>query len=88
MKVAGERRVSDVLVNGDPLDPEKTYTITTLEFLLTGGDHFTMFKDDAKITDTTHMTDNALLAEYIEKNLNGVIPEKYRQAEGRIHVTE
>ena len=62
--------------------------MTSMEYLLTGGDHYTMFKDDAKITGTTQMTDNALLAKYIEKNLNGVIPEKYRQAEGRIHMTE
>ena len=88
VKVASERRVSNVLVDGKPLDPEATYTITTAEFLLTGGDHYTMFKDDARITGTTNMTDNTLLAEYIEKNLNGVIPENYRQAEGRIHVIE
>ena len=88
VKVASERRVSNVLVDGKPLDPEATYTITTAEFLLTGGDHYTMFKNDARITGTTNMTDNTLLAEYIEKNLNGVIPENYRQAEGRIHVIE
>ena len=88
VKVGGERRVSNVLVHGEPLDPEETYTMTSMEYLLTGGDHYTMFKDDAKITGTTQMTDNALLAKYIEKNLNGVIPEKYRQAEGRIHMTE
>ena len=47
-----------------------------------------MFKDNARIIGTTNMTDNTLLAGYIEKNLNGVIPENYRQAEGRIHVVE
>ena len=88
VKVASDRRVSNVLVDGKPLDPEADYTITAAEFLLTGGDHYTMFKNDARITGTTNMTDNTLLAEYIEKNLNGVIPENYRQAEGRIHVIE
>ena len=88
VKVGGERRVSNVLVHGEPLDLEKTYTMTSMEYLLTGGDHYTMFRDDAKITGTTQKTDNALLADYIEKNLNGVIPENYRQAEGRIHMTE
>ena len=34
------------------------------------------------------MTDNTLLAEYIEKNLNGVIPENYKNEENRIHVLE
>ena len=27
VKVEGERRVKDVLVNGAPIDPEKTYTL-------------------------------------------------------------
>ena len=88
VKVASDRRVSNVLVDGKPLDPEADYTITAAEFLLTGGDHYTMFKDNARIIGTTNMTDNTLLAGYIEKNLNGVIPENYRQAEGRIHVVE
>ena len=87
-KVAGDRRVSSVLVDGKPLDPEAIYTITASEYLLTGGDHYTMFSRDANITGTTQMTDNTLLAEYIEKNLNGVIPENYKNEENRIHVLE
>lgn len=86
IKVSGARRVSDVLIDGEPLDPEAVYTVASTEFFLNGGDHYTMFEDAAEITGTTNLTDNALLARYIEKDLQGVIPETYMQPGGRIHI--
>ena len=38
------RRVRDVRVNGQPLDPERTYRLATPDFLLKEGDGYTMFK--------------------------------------------
>jgi 5'-nucleotidase len=38
-------RVTSVLVDGKPLDPAKTYTVSTFNFLSTGGDNFTSFKN-------------------------------------------
>jgi 5'-nucleotidase len=37
-------RVTSVRVNGEPLDPDRTYTIGTVSFLATGGDNFRAFK--------------------------------------------
>jgi 2',3'-cyclic-nucleotide 2'-phosphodiesterase (5'-nucleotidase family) len=37
-------RVSDVRVQGAPLDPNRTYTMAIPDFLLAGGDGYTMFK--------------------------------------------
>jgi 5'-nucleotidase len=37
-----EDRVHDVLINGQPLDPNRTYTVATLDFLLTGGDNYSL----------------------------------------------
>ena len=39
---AGDR-VRDVRVNGEPLDPGRTYTVAVLDFILKGGDGYTMF---------------------------------------------
>ena len=84
--ISGERRVSNVLIDGEPLDPEAVYTVASTDFIFNGGDHYAMFSEDAEIISTTQKTDNAVLIEYIENNLNGVIPDTYQQAEGRIHV--
>ncbi len=36
-------RVSDVRVGGQPLDPNKTYTVAITDYMLTGGDDYDMF---------------------------------------------
>lgn len=41
-KAAGDR-VTDVHVGGQPLDPDKTYSLATPDFILKGGDGYTMF---------------------------------------------
>lgn len=38
------KTVSDVMVGGQPLDPAKTYLIATQNFMMTGGDGYTMLK--------------------------------------------
>jgi 5'-nucleotidase len=38
------RRVQDVRVNGQPLDPRKQYTVALTDYALGGGDGYTMFK--------------------------------------------
>jgi 5'-nucleotidase len=39
------RRVADIHVNGEPLELAKTYTVAVPDFLLKGGDDYTMFAD-------------------------------------------
>jgi len=41
------KTVSDVMVGGQPLDPAKTYLIGTQNFMMAGGDGYTMLKDAA-----------------------------------------
>ena len=81
ISVEGSRRVSDVMIGDVPLDPEKEYTLTGASFLLRGGDGYSMFKE-AKILETTTLTDNEVVMKYIEENLNGVIPETYKEISG------
>ena len=86
VKVVGERRVRDVLIDGEPLDPDMVYTIATTEYTLKGGDGYSMFTEGAVITGTTNLTDNILVSKYIEQNLNGVIPDTYQHTGDRIHI--
>jgi 2',3'-cyclic-nucleotide 2'-phosphodiesterase (5'-nucleotidase family) len=46
-KPAGDR-VSNILVNGEPVDPDKEYTLATLNFEFNGGDGYTMLVGHAK----------------------------------------
>ena len=88
VSVDGARRVSDVRIGGEEIIPEQEYTIAASDFLLDGGDGYTMFSDAKDVT-STMMCDNDMLKKYIEENLNGVIPERYRETEERIQfITE
>ena len=82
--VAGPRRVRDVFVGTEPLDPERMYTLAAAAYLLEGGDNFNMLAEDAEVIGTTQKADNLVLADYIENDLNGIIPEAYLQG-NRIH---
>ena len=86
-KVAGERRVYGVKVNGENLDVNKSYTISSSSFILGGGDGYSMFPDFETVK-TSIGVDNEILLKYIETNLSGVVPEKYKLKEGRLIETE
>ncbi|MDH7483260.1 MAG: 5'-nucleotidase, partial [Spirochaetales bacterium] len=46
-KPAGDR-VSNIMIGGVPVDPEKEYTIATLNFLFNGGDDYRMLVGKAQ----------------------------------------
>lgn len=84
--VAGEYRVKNVTVGGEPLDLEKTYTMASHNYMIkNGGDGFTMFMDNPILQDET-MIDNQVLINYITGTLGGVVGEAYAEpfGEGRI----
>ncbi|TCO74948.1 5'-nucleotidase C-terminal domain-containing protein [Marinisporobacter balticus] len=70
-------RIVDVMVNGAPLELEKTYLVATNDFLAAGGDNYTMFKDAPVLIEFSAL-DEALIA-YMEK-LGEVAPT----IEGRV----
>jgi 2',3'-cyclic-nucleotide 2'-phosphodiesterase (5'-nucleotidase family) len=43
-------RITDVRVAGQPLDQDKTYTVALPDFMLKGGDGYTMFADQSVLT--------------------------------------
>jgi len=89
VKVAGERRVKDVLINGQPIEPEKIYTVASHDYLLKhGGGGNPLFADNKLLQDEV-MLDNQVLITYIRQHLKGIITEEqYGQAlgEGRITI--
>ncbi len=82
VKVDGPRRVSDVRIDGEPLDLEAKYTLTGSNYLLTGGDGYAMFQG-AEILTMTMIPDNELVMKYIEEDLGGVIPDTYKDVSGK-----
>ena len=74
-------RVSDVTVNRRPLDPNRTYTLTTTTFIaLDGGDGYTMFKDSRVVVPPDRLPlDSDVLATEIKRS-RSIAPK----VEGRI----
>ncbi len=80
------RRVQNVLVAGEPIDPAKTYTLASHNYKIKDmGDGYTHFVDNKIILDEV-MLDNQVLLTYITDVLGGVVGEAYADpyGEGRI----
>ena len=85
--VTAERRVKNVYVGDEPLDPEKTYTLASHNYMLkNGGDGFNMFVNDELILEDI-MLDNEALTTYIVDTLGGVIGEEYADPYGQGRIT-
>lgn len=88
--IEGERRVQNVMVGGEPLDPEKIYTVASYKYLLkNGGDGNTAFADCELLLEDTKL-DNRVLIDYITDKLGGVVGEEYAEpyGQGRIVAVE
>ena len=88
--VEGERRVKNVLVGGEPIDPARTYTLASHNYLLLeNGDGYTMF-DGAPLLQDRVKLDNQVLIDYITETLNGMVSEAYEEltGQGRIVIVE
>ncbi|MBQ3482006.1 MAG: bifunctional metallophosphatase/5'-nucleotidase [Oscillospiraceae bacterium] len=86
----GERRVKNVLVGGEPIDPEATYTLASHDYmLLNNGDGYTAF-DGATLLQDRVKLDNQVLIDYIVEDLGGVIGEEYEDltGDGRIVIID
>ncbi len=85
-----ERRVANVLVNGEEIDKDKKYTVAGSTYvLLDGGDGLTMFEDATVIEKESLPCDSEMLIKYFTENLVGKITEeKYGNpnGDGRIKI--
>ncbi len=88
--VSGERRVQNVMVGDEPIDPEKEYTLAGFNYILEDdGDGYTMFDDCEVVMDKVKL-DNQVLMDYINDTLGGKIGNEYADmnGQGRIVIKE
>ena len=88
VKVDGAYRVSDIMVGGQPLDVNKTYTLASHNYMLKdAGDGYTMFgTKNVKLLKDGVMIDNQVLINYIKDDLGGTVPASYAAPQGRISI--
>ena len=85
--VKGAYRVNDIMINGQPLDLTKSYTVASNDYLLKqGGDGMTMFKGCTVAKDNM-MLDADVLSGYIKDTLHGTIPADYANPAGQGRIT-
>ena len=78
-----ERRIRNVLIGGEPLDPEKLYKVASHDYqLLNNGDGYTMFKGCTVLQESVKL-DNQVLIDYITGTLGGVVGEEYDDPYGQ-----
>ena len=86
--ITGDRRVKNLKINGEPVDPAKKYKLATLSYTaLNNGDGYTAF-DGCTVLEEGVAEDYTVILDYIKENLGGKIPEKYKDpyGEGRINI--
>ena len=85
--VSGEYRVRNVMIGGEALDLEKTYTLASHNYLLKNqGGGMTMF-DGCTLLQDEVMLDNQVLINYITDTLGGVVGEAYADPYGDGRIT-
>ena len=82
VEVRGQRRVKDVMINGQPVDLKKIYKVGGTSYILKdGGNGMVMFKGCNMTLDAV-MTDVDAIMEYVQNHLNAKIKEGYENPYG------
>ena len=85
--VEGEYRVKNVMINGEPLDPEKEYTVASHNYLLkSGGDGTCTFMGDELLLDEIKL-DYETVIDYILETMGGTVGEEYADIWGQGRMT-
>lgn len=83
IKVDGAYRVADILVDGEPLDLDRIYTVASHNYMLKeGGDGMVMFGGCNVIQDDV-MVDVDILSAYINNQLGGSVGADYAEPAGQ-----
>ena len=81
--VEGEYRVKNVMIGGEPLEPDRLYTLASQGFtLLNHGDCQTAF-DGARTIWQSDVPDYGVVAAYLLEDLNGIVGEDYADPYGQ-----
>ena len=79
--IEGKRRIKNVRINGEALDPGKVYKVAATNYvLLEGGDGHAF--SGTKVVEANYMTDADALAHYLRDFQR--LPERYKNPQGRI----
>ncbi|MBQ3281154.1 MAG: bifunctional metallophosphatase/5'-nucleotidase [Eubacterium sp.] len=81
------RRVKINKINGKPFDPDDTYLVMTISFLIDGGDTYYVFGQSEKSFDTG-ILDVEVLTDFVKTDLGGKIGTEYAEPAGRIQIVE
>ena len=85
--IVGERRVKNVFVGTEAIDPARIYTVAGTDYtLLNHGDGYTAF-DGAEVVAECVKLDNQTLIDFIVEELGGVIGAEYADPHGQGRIT-
>ena len=85
--VDGPYRVTDVKVNGQSLELDKVYTVSSHNYRIkSGGDGFTMFQDNTLLKDCVTL-DNQALIDFFMNGLGGQVGTDYQDPAGQGRIT-
>ncbi len=88
VSLSGERRVKNVKVGTDTLDPTKNYNLVSTSYTLKSmGDGYTMFNDSTIIFDED-VLDNQVLIDYIQNDMEGEVSEIYQNPYGQSRIVD
>ena len=83
--ISGDRRVKDVKVNGEPIDPARKYKVVSISYVIYDEGDGHKF-EGAKMTEPDYMTYTDAFAQYLRDFK--YLPERYRDAQGRIKIVK
>ena len=85
--LSGTGRISNIKIGGEPIDPEKDYTIAGSYYTLRqSGDGYSMLAScDAVMSGGRK--DYEVLQQYIQENLGGMVGETYQDPKGQGRIT-
>jgi len=87
VSVDGDYRAVNVTVGDEPLDPERSYKLAGIDYmLLQGGSGLSMF-EGCKVLRNDGVSDLQVVVDYITENLGGVIGEAYAAPFGSERIT-
>ena len=84
LQITGKRKVFNVNINGEEINPNEYYNVSLNEFIGNGGDGYTMFAKYEVFREGL-LSDTDALAHYIKYELEGLIPEEYMDFQRRIN---
>ena len=83
IEISGDRRVCDVFVNGEPIDPNKIYKVISRNYVLLEHGNGHLFKG-AKVIEPSFALSYEVISEYV--NQFETLPEKYKTSQNRIKI--